>query len=296
MNDLVLLRPLWLIALPVLVVLGVWLMRRPARLGAWAGAVDPGLMAAMARIGRVPEAQTGRAVLWPLAAAGCVAVALAGPAIPRRDAPAFRNLDGVVLVMDLSPSMEEDGQLEALITAARVVLARLGSRPAGLVVYAGDAFLAAPLTTDTRQLGLTVALLEADMITDPGSRPGRGLAEAIALLQAAEIVAGDVVLFTDGGGIDAETEARAGDLPGIGARLWALSVGAPSADLTRLAALGGGGAYAATEAAALTDEMARGRAVRLGETDIALLYLEDLGRCLLIPALLLAALTFRRQP
>lgn len=295
MNDLVLLRPFWLLALPVLAGLAFWLMRRPARLGAWAGAVDPGLMAAMARIGRVPDARAGQSALLPLLAAGCVALALSGPSIPRRDAPAFRNLDGVVLVMDLSRSITEDGQLETLITAARVVLARLGSRPAGLVVYAGDAFLAAPLTTDTRQLGLTVALLEADMVTDAGSRPARGLAEAERLLTAAEIVAGDVVLFTDGGGVDDATRAGATQLAGLGARLWTVSARPPDPGLTALAQIGGGAAFAADQAAQLTDDIARGRAARLGATDISLLYLQDLGRWLLIPALISAALTFRRR-
>ena len=51
----------------------------------------------------------------------------------------------------------------------------------------------------------------------------------------------------------------------------------------------------ADQAAQLTDDIARGRAARLGATDISLLYLQDLGRWLLIPALIFAALTFRRR-
>ena len=294
MSGLELLRPLWLLALPVLGLLAVWLLRRPAALGAWKAAVDPALLQAMARIGRVPEARAGRAALLPLLAAGLVALALAGPALERRDAPSFRNLDGVVLVMDLSPSVTEGEALEALRTAARVLLARLGSRPAALVVFGGDAYLAAPLTSDTTQIGLTVALLDQGVVPDPGSRPALALARAGALLEAAEIVAGDVVLFTDGGGADAAATARAAELAAQGARLWVVSPEAPGAALEALAGAGGGGARGAAQASALADDIASGRTARLGATDIVLLYLHDLGRWLLIPALLIAALLFRR--
>ncbi|MAC77643.1 MAG: hypothetical protein CML66_06225 [Rhodobacteraceae bacterium] len=293
MTGLVLLRPWWLLALPVLVALAVIVLRRPAALGAWKAAVDPVLLAAMARIGRVPEARTGRAALIPLLAGACVVLALAGPATERRDAPSFRNLDGVVLVMDLSPSVTDGDALEPLRTAARVVLARLGSRPAALIVYAGDTYLAAPMTADTTQLGLTVALLDDSIVPDPGSRPALALARAGDLLSEARIVAGDVVLFSDGGGLDDTATATARRLVGEGARLWTVSA-TPHDGLAALAEAGGGAGFAAAQASALTDAIARGRVTRLGATDIALLYLDDLGRWLLIPALICAALLFRR--
>lgn len=294
MTDLVLLRPWWLLILPLLVGLAVIVLRRPAALGAWRAAVDPVLMAAMARIGRVPEARTGRAALLPLLAGAFVVFALAGPATERRDAPSFRNLDGVVLVMDLSPSVTGDDTIEVLRTAARVVLARLGSRPAALIVYAGDAYLAAPMTSDTTQIGLTVALLDDTIVPDPGTRPALALDRAANLLAEAEIVAGDVVLFSDGGGLDDAAIARARDLAARGARLWTVSA-LPDDGLTALAEAGGGEAFSASGASALTDAIEKGRVTRLGATDIALLYLNDLGRWLLIPALILAALLFRRS-
>ncbi|MBB96590.1 MAG: hypothetical protein CML68_18580 [Rhodobacteraceae bacterium] len=294
LGGLVLLRPAWLLVLPLLLVLAIWLLRRPAALGAWKTAIDPALLAAMTRIGRVPEARSGRAALLPLLAAGCVALALSGPAVDRRDAPSFRNLDGVVLVMDLSPSVTEGAALDTLRTAARVVLARLGSRPAALIVFAGDTYLATPMTTDTTQIGLTVALLDAGTIPDPGSRPALALARADTLLREARIVAGDVVLFTDGGGLDAAVTARASTLAGNGARLWTVSPDAPDPALADLAAVGGGQAVAAAEAGALVQAISDGRRARLAATDIALLYRQDLGPWLLIPALLLAALLFRR--
>ena len=329
MSGLVFLRPLWLLALPLIALLGLWLWRRPAALGAWTTAIDPALLAAMARIGRVPEARQGRVALVPLVAAGWVALALAGPAVDRRDAPSFRNLDGVVLVMDLSPSVTGGDALGSLRTAARVVLARLGARPAGLVVFAGDAYVAAPLTSDTRQLGLTVALLDDSIVPDPGSRPGRGLVLAGQLLDEARIVAGDVVLFSDGGRLDATADAAARALAAGGHRLWVLAPGgadlggdvgvsgavpvageglaAPAgadtglsgpvgADpgLAALAQAGGGEAFAADQAGPLVDAITRGKARRLAETDIALVSLRDLGPWLLLPALALLALLFRR--
>lgn len=294
MTDLIFLRPYWLVALPFLVALGVWVMRRPAALGAWRSAVDPELMAAMKQIGRAPDARVGSGALLPVLGAGFVALALAGPAVERRDAPSFRNLDGVVLAMDVSPSVTQGDALAHLQTAARILLNNIGSRPGALIVYAGDAYLAAPLTSDTRQLGLTVSLLEAGVVPDPGSRPNLALDRAAAILRDAQIVAGDIVVFTDGGGFGSLAPAVPAGLKEAGVRLWFVTADAPSAELQAIARETGGDGFAASQAAALSAAVAEERSARLAETNIALIARNDLGRWLLLPALICAALLFRR--
>lgn len=293
MTEFVLLRPLWLLLLPIIAALGFWLFRRPASVGTWQAAIDPSLLNAMSQIGRVPQMSSGGRTLLPLIGAGFVAVALAGPAVERRDTPAFRNLDGVVLAIDLSASVSEGDHLDPLKTAARVVLASIGSRPAALIVFAGDAYLAAPLTSDTTQIGLTVSLLEPDMIPDEGSRPALALERASTILTDASIITGDVILLTDDAG-GADTARAAQSVAELGAKLWVVTPDAADAQAETLAKSASGAAFSAREATQLTQAMREGRVERLARSEIELIYKADLGRYFLLPALLVLSLSFRR--
>jgi len=298
LDDLILLRPAWLLALgPVLVAL-VWALRRRRPLGGWDRALDPALLAAMRALGRIGRGTRPLAILLPGAAAVGIVLALSGPAAQKRDVTAFRNLDGVVLVMDLSRSVTEDPRWNDTITAARIVLQSIGAKPASLVVYGGDAYLAAAMTADTAALELTVAALEADTMPDPGSRPGLGLALAAQILGDMNIIAGDVVVIGDGGGIDAEALRAATALADGGARVSTLQApslrGADPDALGLLAEAGGGWALPAAQAADLGGRIAGGLSRRLEALDYALLIRADLGRYLLLLALIPVLISMRR--
>jgi Ca-activated chloride channel family protein len=217
-----LLRPEWLLAMPALLLLALAIRRSASSPGAWGQAMDPHLMAAMRRLGRVESRGASAVAFLPVLAAAAIALALTGPAVERRDAAAFRNLDGSILVVDVSPSMVGDPAWPGVVTALRTALAGLGSKPAALVVAAGDAYVAAPLTADSRQVGMTLALIDGETVPDLGSRPALGLAEAVAMLDDAEILRGDVVLATDGGGLGPEALVEARRIADSGARLLVL--------------------------------------------------------------------------
>ena len=275
--------------------LGVLLVRRAGHLGAWERAVEPHLMAAMRRMGRV---SAGRSVLnlWPAGLALVLAIALMGPAEERRDQPAFRNLDAVLLVMDLSRSVTEGGRFADMLTTARLIAAEAGARQTGLIVYAGDAYLAAALTTDGRALGGTISLIEPETVPDTGSRPARALALAGETLRAARILAGDVVLLSDGGGIGPETAAAARALAGAGATLSTLHIpGDGSEGAAALASLATGAHGTITDPAPVTRHIAANPAVRLAEAGFPLLTLQDLGRWLLLLALIPALMLLPRR-
>lgn len=294
-----LLRPEWLLALPALALLAVLVHRRASTPGAWARAIDPHLMAAMRRLGRVETRGASVAVLLPLIAAAAIVLALTGPAVERREAAAYRNLDGVVLVVDASPSMVGDPAWPAAVTGLRTALTGLGSKPAALVVFAGDAYVAAPLTADSRQVGLTLSLIDAGTVPDPGSRPARGLAEAVAMLREARILRGDVVLATDGGGLGAAALAEARRIAAAGARLsvlWVATADAGDAGAAgQLAEAGGGQVFRPDEAERLARALAPEAGDRVVRQDLRLLFQVDRGRYLLALALVPLFLLFRRS-
>jgi Ca-activated chloride channel family protein len=98
------LRPEWLLAIPVIVVVAVLLARRQLGAGHWREVVDPALMPYV--LSRTP----GRGIdwrWWLMGLAGVIAsVAMAGPAWQRVDQPVFRAEQALVIAFDLSRSME----------------------------------------------------------------------------------------------------------------------------------------------------------------------------------------------
>ncbi|MFK7762462.1 MAG: VWA domain-containing protein [Roseobacter sp.] len=297
MSDvtLTLLRPWWLVGLLILIPIGWWLHGRRGGLGDWQKAVDPVLMQAMLALGRV-DSNANRAPLWAMLATVTITLfALAGPAVERREAVSFRNLDGVLFVIDTSPSVTEDPRWPQMLTMGRFGISALGTRPGGLIIFAGDAYVATDMTLDHTQLGQTLSLLSAETVPDPGSRPARGLSLAADMLAGAEIIAGDVVLFTDGTGLGSETLRLAEQITQTGARLSLVALNSVDAAFETHAAVGKGAVFTLAQTDALSDWLAHSTRTRLEAQDFPLLFWKDLGRYVLLLALLPLLLLFRRQ-
>ena len=292
--DLTLLRPLWLLALPVLAVAGWVLLTRRGGLGDWQRAGDPALLRAMAALGRVDTAASRLPTLAMLAALTLTVLALSGPAIERRETLSFRNLDGVLFVIDSSASVTEDVRWPQMLAMGRFGLASLGTRPGGLIVYGGDAYVASDMTLDHLQLGQTLSLIDAGIVPDKGSRPERALAMAATMLREAEVIAGDVVLFSDGAGLGPETLRLAAEIAGQGTRLSLVAPGQPDPAFDTHAAAGGGRVFTLDQTDALAAWLRQSARTRLEAQDYPLLFWKDMGRYLLLFAMVPLLLLFRR--
>lgn len=293
--ELTLLRPLLLLVLPVLAGLGWWLYRRQGGVGGWDRAARPELLRAMQALGRVETRRDAAPLVATLGSAALVVLALSGPAVERRDAVSFRNLDGVVYVIDASASVTESPDWEALVTMGRVGIAALRARPGGMVLYGGDAYVATDLTTDHRQLGQTLSLVGPYTVPDPGSRPARGLERAAGMLRDAQVLAGDVILFTDGAGLGPESLQMTEALAAQGARLSLVSLTAASPQMEAHVALGGGRLLPLADPDALADWLTQEARDRLEQQEYPLLFWRDIGRLFLLLALVPMLLLFRRQ-
>ncbi|SEP14719.1 Ca-activated chloride channel family protein [Methylobacterium sp. ap11] len=299
-----LLRPWWLLALPVLGLLAWRAAHRSAPLGDWVRAVEPHLMAALAARGAVrPGRRVGQVLL--VSAGALLALGLAGPALERRDVAGFRNLDATILCLDLSRSVAEGGRLGEMRVLAQALAEAAGTRSVALVAYAGDAYLAATPTTDRESLGTILFALDGATVPDRGSHPARALALARRTLAEGAVVTGDVVLVSDGGGLDEAATREVAALAADGHRLHTVLVTDPAlppeaprpdgAGMARLATLGGGSAGSldapAPVLAAISETVAR----HLAEGGYAVLAWRDLGRWLAGLALLPVLLLFRRS-
>lgn len=298
LDTFALLRPYWLLSVPLVVALAWWSHRRRGELGDWSRAIDAHLMQAMDRLGRIERSGRRGAGLAAFLAAGTVGVALTGPAVQIGEGQSFRNLDGVVFVMDVSPSMTRDPRWHEVVTLARAGLSVLATRPAALIVFAGDSYEAATLTTDHRPLGQTIALLTGDTVPDRGSRPALGLRDAAILLSRADILAGDVVLFSDGAGLDDAALAAARDLKAEGARLIVAHLESEHGDasgIERLIRSASAERVAATDIDRFMDLLGDSDGARFREQDFGLAIWTDYGRFLLCLALVPLAGLFRRR-
>ncbi|MFK7880716.1 VWA domain-containing protein [Roseobacter sp.] len=293
--EVTLLRPLWLLALPVLAGFGWWLYTRRGGLGDWQRATDPALLRAMQALGRVDNNASRAPLLAMLAAVALTVLALAGPAVERRDTLSFRNLDGVIFLVDASASVIEDARWPQMLTMGRFGLASLGTRPGGLIVFAGDAYIATDMTLDHLQLGQTLSLIDAQTVPDPGSRPERALMMASELLETAEIIAGDVILLTDGAGLGASSLQAAARISAQGARLSLVSLSQSDAAFATHAATGEGKVFTLDETDALADWLSESARTRLEAQNYPLLFWKDMGRYVLVLALFPLLTLFRRQ-
>ncbi len=129
-------------------------------------------------------------------------LALAGPVWSQLPQPVFRAESALVIILDVSRSMDAQDVAPSRLTRAKhKILDILQTRKEGqtaLVVFAGDAFVVSPLTDDARTMKTLVQTLETSLMPVQGSRPDLALTIGHDLLVQAGIPSGDLLLVTDG--------------------------------------------------------------------------------------------------
>ncbi|NOS74466.1 MAG: VWA domain-containing protein [Methyloglobulus sp.] len=197
-------RPYLLLALLPYIVLLVMLVRSKLSHGNWTAVCDEALLPYLLQDKAVAQSR------WPLVMGSVAAlfaiIALAGPTWERLPTPVFRNDSALVIVLDLSRSMDA-----ADIKPSRLVMARykiadiLKQRKDGqtaLLVYAGDAFTVTPLTNDTDTIDNQLSALTTEIMPRDGNNMAQALEKAQGLFKQAGLQKGQILLVTDGGNID----------------------------------------------------------------------------------------------
>jgi Ca-activated chloride channel family protein len=186
-------------------------------------------------------ARSGRGLLGRLgflppllvtAALGLCAVALARPqSRERRSEPTSVEGIDIVIAFDLSNSMRAvDMDDRSRIDVAKEVLkefvARRRTDRVGLVVFAGDAYTASPLTLDKAMLTALVDRLRIGVIED-GTAIGNAVATAVNRLRESATRSKAVVLVTDGDNNMGQVSplAAAEMARGLGVRVFTILVG-----------------------------------------------------------------------
>jgi Ca-activated chloride channel family protein len=219
-------RPYWLLLLPLVFVLP-WIWKRSRRpSGDWTRVCDPHLLRWLS-VKQASERSRGGGH-WLAAVTLLISiVALAGPSWQKLPDSSFSARDARVIVLDLSRSMLAQDLRPNRLTRARFRLADLlgatEEGQAGLVSFAGDAYVVSPLTNDMGTITNLLPALQPDIIPVAGSRADLALEMAASLLQRAGLNMGEVLLVTDSA--DARVAARARELRDDGITTSVLGVG-----------------------------------------------------------------------
>jgi len=229
LSTLHLLRPWWLLALPVWLLLSYGLWRSQGKDSGWSALCDPALLAYLGG-----DKQRRKRSAWLSAAlligGGLAITALAGPVWKALPQPVYRAQSAMVIVLDLSRSMDAgDLKPSRLVRAKQKVRDILQARTegqTGLVVFAGSAFDVVPLTTDDKAILALLPSLDTSIMPVQGSQASAGLKHAEAMLKRGAIRHGSIVMLTDG--VDADAVNVAKQLAAAGDRLSILGAGTPA--------------------------------------------------------------------
>ncbi len=199
MSDFILLRPWWLLALVPLLLI-IWLIwHKQSSQHSWQQVCDAKLLKHL--IVGTETKKSNLKILLLLFYGLITIISLAGPAWDKLPQPVFRQQSSLIVLLDLSLSMQaEDVKPSRLVRTRLKLLDALKLRREGqtaLIVYAGDAFVVSPLTDDTDTIAQLVPSLIPAMMPGQGSRIDLAIAKALELFKQGGITEGEILLLTD---------------------------------------------------------------------------------------------------
>lgn len=179
-----LLRPFWLLILP----LPIWLLwrlwHRQRQIGRWQRLLPEAFHAALLTRGRLRNSRRPWLVLgasWLLAC-----LALLGPSWQQAEQPSLSRADPLVVLLDTTPAMlAADVRPTRLEQAKHEILDLLQTRPdaqTAVVAFAGSAHTLVPLTNDIATTQNLLDALQPELMPEPGHRADLAVAHGIGLL------------------------------------------------------------------------------------------------------------------
>ncbi|HEX2751007.1 MAG TPA: VWA domain-containing protein [Verrucomicrobiales bacterium] len=166
---------------------------------------------------------------------GFLVAAIARPQMGFQSVEVERSSVDFFIALDLSRSMlaedmvtdagKPQSRLEAARTGIVSFLDSLGSDRAGLIVFAGDAFLASPITQDHETLKRNLASVDPRTIAHQGSDMAKAINLAVKTFEKGKYDSKALVLVTDGEELQGEAVIAAREAARKGISLFTVGVG-----------------------------------------------------------------------
>ncbi len=212
MNELIafhFIRPWWLLTLIPWLIFGFWRWRHiHTQQSPWSEWVDPHLLPYVLIESRSQQTQAKpinkiltNSIGFQLMSFLAI-LALAGPTWKQLPIPVIKPNDALVIVLDLSLSMNAEdlkpSRLDRAQHKIRDILALKKGHQVGLVTYSGDAHIVTPLTDDDATIEAMLPALNTLIMPVIGSEPLSGIEMATNLFKQASLTQGRILLMTDG--------------------------------------------------------------------------------------------------
>ncbi|MCX6959221.1 MAG: VWA domain-containing protein [Verrucomicrobia bacterium] len=226
--------PAWIWALLLLGPLGWFFIEANRKRGVLLSKIlAPRLQSQLA--GRVSPLKRNLRMVSLLAAIACVILGLAKPRLGYRELEIKAKGRDVIIAIDTSRSMLSTDTVPTRLGRAKLIaqdlLTLLKGDRVGLIAFAGNAFLQAPLTLDK---GAVLTSLE-DLDTNTIPKGGTDIASAIRMAMEAfgrgEGSSRALVLMTDGEELEASAVAAAKEAAAAGVRIFTIGFGSPAGSL-----------------------------------------------------------------
>jgi len=197
-------RAYWLLAL-IPAALLIWLYSTTQlKSRNWASVIDPRLLPHLLK--GAPTAahkiknKTASSLLLFAVASGLI-ISLAGPAFEKRPQPVFKAQSALVIILDLSRSMDAGDIKPSRLSRAHFkindILKQRKEGQSALIVYAADAYAVSPLTDDAATIAAQIPALETGIMPAQGSRLDIALDKAVELFSNAGHAKGDIFILSD---------------------------------------------------------------------------------------------------
>lgn len=221
------LRPELFLALLPLTLLWVLSRQQEAR-SSWSAVCDPHLLPYILSGGATSNSRIISVSL--LLGTFFALLALSGPTWNKLPQPVFRPQSALVILLDLSHSMDCPDLSPSRLTRASYkvadILQRRKEGQTALIVFAGDAYTVTPLTNDTNTILSLLGTIKTDIMPSQGSRVDLAIENAVKLIQQAGLHQGELLLIGDGF-TDQRSLTAAEQIAKQGYQLSVLAVGTP---------------------------------------------------------------------
>lgn len=219
----------WLVLIVVIVPLCVWLVRWGTRRKRESldRIIAPRLHEQLLRSVDYRK-RNFRAALFVLAMA-LLLVSIARPLFGYREIQVERSGVDMIFALDVSKSMLADDEPTNRLASAKAAITRLLDRPSGdrvgLIVFAGEPFLIAPVTQDHNAVRRTVSAVSTTAISKPGSDMAEALKLAVRSFDEKQQSGKAIVILSDGEELQGDAIVAAREVARKGISIFTIGVG-----------------------------------------------------------------------
>lgn len=190
------LRPNFLLLFVPFFITAFWLMRSWKKSSAWDKICSQDLLPhVIARKGNNSNAP----YLLMFLIGSLLIMALAGPSWELKSHPLMKTQSGLVVVLDLSPSMNAEdikpSRLQRAIYKLTDILNMRHEGQTALVVFSENPYVVTPLTDDVTTIKTMLPVLETNIMPSVGHNAGKAVEKAYELLVQAGVANGSILLI-----------------------------------------------------------------------------------------------------